>query len=277
MIDLLATSLTNLTSIDYSGLSGLGNMLLSVSLGVGILAIVSSFALPTVNTLNSALNGLADAFIKMGSTSGLAMIISQEIQKLAEVDYSSLFGLSEAITSLGTGLASFGLGGLLAMPALITLTAIITSLSAAIPTIVTALTALAQMDYSPFTNLAAAITELSSSLSAFSIVGIAAIPAMTALAAISSITGMFNKTEPAETSKMQPTIQNVATTSPEKNQTTETQTELLNVLYQLLDANNGLRNDLTAGKVAVYLDGVAVMEKLKSVDTRNMGTTKGRR
>jgi hypothetical protein len=232
--------------------------------GLGIALIVLGTGLTMVGSGFSAISGSLPAIIK-------------QISALSQIDYSSLFGLSDAITSLGTGLESFGLGGLLAMPALIRLTAIITSLSAAIPTIVTALTALAQMDYSPFTNLAAAITELSSSLSAFSIVGIDAIPAMTALAAISPITGMFNKTEPAETSKMQPTIQNVATTSPEKNQTTETQTELLNVLYQLLDANNGLRNDLTAGKVAVYLDGVAVMEKLKSVDTRNMGTTKGRR
>ena len=204
-----------------------------MSSGVGAVAIIA---------------GAAAMLIVAGAMFVLGKAI-QEIAKGAGVDFASLgsqllaFGLaviplglmaipiffaSAALTTLGVGLTAFGLG--LRMIPTESLNVIKDTLTQVVP-----LTA-------GIVSLAAGITALAGSLTLLGVAGIAALPGLMALSMVGGISmalgGLFGGGEEGSGDDS---------------------------MEALLTEIQGLRADLNAGKVAVYLDGAKVTSGIRNV------------
>ncbi len=227
--------------------SAVGMAVVSMLALVGSVALLGAIMSSGVGAV-AILAGAAAMLIVAGAMFVLGKAI-QEIAKGAGVDFATLgtqllaFGLavvplglmalpiffaSAALTTLGIGLTAFGIG--LRMIPFETLNLVKDTLTNIVP-----LT-------SGIISLAAGITALAGSLSLLGIAGIAALPGLMALSMVGGISmalgGLFGGGESEGGGDS---------------------------MEALLTEIQGLRADLNAGKVAVYMDGTKVSSGIKNV------------
>lgn len=107
------------------------------------------------------------------------------------------------------------------------------AITSSLPMMVEQISALSQMDFMPILGLAGALGTLSLALMAVSAAGMLALPILTGIGAVGSMIGL------------------TGTVNAEAGGGSASGMELLNEI-------KGLRGDLNAGKIAVYIDGIKV-------------------
>ena len=140
-----------------------------------------------------------------------------------------------ALTGLGLAMGALGLG-------LQSAAAGFAGVASALPTIIETISQLATLDLSPIYSLASALDELAGSLLYVGAAGILALPVLSGLEGLGSL-GTSEAQKSGETNAM-------------------------------VDELKALRNDLTSGKIAVYIDGRKVTSTVATTAGKDPTTTR---
>ena len=263
----IVTQISALSQIGFAGIMGLATSIGLLALSLGAFSVTGLLVLPAMVSVSAGLVLVGLALGGVGSglsilSTGVSAIVTQ-LSTLSQIGFTDILGLAGSMGMLGLSLGGFAISGLLAIPALFgvgvgvmamgaaftVMGAGLSVLSTGLPMVVDQLSALSQISFLPILGLASAIGTLSLAMVAFTAAGLLALPILSGVTAVGSLMGINSN--------------NTTTTN-----TTKTDNAIPAVMTDVLNEIKGLRGDLNAGKIAVYMDGVKVTTGVNRVVDR---------